>query len=600
MQNRSPFTIIATLLLTLTVAGTARGQTNRVALVQVEGGWQLRVDGKPFVIKGAAGNGSKAMLKRYGGNSFRTWGIDGNTKAILDEAHKLGMMVTVGFWVGHERHGFDYGDVEQVANQYESFKKAVETFKDHPAVLCWAIGNEMEAGAKQPAAIWSAINNMAALAKKLDPTRPTMTVVADLGPNNQNVTAIQRLCPEIDIVGLNSYGGGPSIAKRYRAAGGTKPFAITEFGTLGQWEVEKTDFGSSIEMTSTQKAKWYLKTYKAAHADPMCLGSYAFTWGHKVEATTSWHGMLLPDGSKLAAVDVLSEQWTGKKPVNLCPAINKLEATTAVQAKTGTEVKIALKVSDPENDKLEVKWVLRNDSQNYVTGGDAQEDPGLVKGAISDANSIGATITMPKNGGAYRIYAYVRDGKGGAAVGNVPLFVDAPVKALPAQQVKLPFVIYDDDGKAFPYSPSGWMGKADAIAMTPKWADKPRSGKTCIRVDYKQAAGWGGVVWQHPEGDWGDRAGGFNLSGATKLTFWARGAAGNEKVKFGLGVLDRTKKYYDTTKAEVEIELTTEWKQYKIDLAERDLTRIKTGFLWVVAGQGKPITFFLDDIQYEK
>ena len=31
----------------------------------------------------------------------------------------------------------------------------------------------------------------------------------------------------------------------------------------------------------------------------------------------------------------------------------------------------------------------------------------------------------------------------------------------------------------------------------------------------------------------------------------------------------------------------------------KDLKQIKTGFCWVVAGQGAPVTFYLDDIQYE-
>ena len=40
--------------------------------------------------------------------------LDGVT-ALLDEAHALGLSVTVGIWLGHERHGFDYADEAQVA-----------------------------------------------------------------------------------------------------------------------------------------------------------------------------------------------------------------------------------------------------------------------------------------------------------------------------------------------------------------------------------------------------------------------------------------------------------------------------------------------------
>jgi hypothetical protein len=44
-----------------------------------------------------------------GANSFRTWGAD-NLEAQLDEAHRLGLAVTVGIWLGHERHGFNYNN----------------------------------------------------------------------------------------------------------------------------------------------------------------------------------------------------------------------------------------------------------------------------------------------------------------------------------------------------------------------------------------------------------------------------------------------------------------------------------------------------------
>jgi len=36
-----------------------------------------------------------------------------------------------------------------------------------------------------------------------------------------------------------------------------------------------------------------------------------------------------------------------------------------------------------------------------------------------------------------------------------------------------------------------------------------------------------------------------------------------------------------------------------IDLSGKDLSRIKTGFVWIATGQGAPIDFYLDDIQYE-
>ena len=120
-----------------------------------------------------------------------------------------------------------------------------------------------------------------------------------------------------------------------------------------------------------------------------------------------------------------------------------------------------------------------------------------------------------------------------------------------------------------------------------------------MKIEYRAADNFGGVVWQDPPNDWGDKAGGHDLSGAKKLSFWARGEKGGEKVECKFGILGADKKFADSSTGSTTVELTNEWKQYTIDLNGKDLSRIKTGFCWVVAGQGAPITFYLDDVQYE-
>jgi hypothetical protein len=118
-------------------------------------------------------------------------------------------------------------------------------------------------------------------------------------------------------------------------------------------------------------------------------------------------------------------------------------------------------------------------------------------------------------------------------------------------------------------------------------------------VDYRQPGGWGGMVWQSPESDWGDKPGGYNLTGASKLTFWARGEDGGEKVDFSNGGIHKDKPFFDTSEAKVSVVLTKDWKQYSINLTGKDLSCIKTGFGWSLRGAGKPVTFYLDDIRYE-
>ena len=174
---------------------------------------------------------------------------------------------------------------------------------------------------------------------------------------------------------------------------------------------------------------------------------------------------------------------------------------------------------------------------------------------------------------------------------------DAPA----VKGIKLPFIIYDEKGSTNNhYIASGWMGNTKGLKVDEGVDVNPHGGKTCLRFEYSEASKWAGIVWQDPANDWGDQPGGFNLTGAKKLKFWARGDKGGETVSFKFGVLGSDKKYSDSATGAInDIKLTKEWTEYAIDLAGKDLTRIKTGFVWTVDGQGSPVVFFLDDIRFE-
>jgi hypothetical protein len=572
-----------------------------VRLDKTDAGFQLIRNGTPYFIKGAGGDGERKALAAAGGNSIRTWGVD-NLGPLLDEADRLGLTVTVGIWLGHERHGFNYNNADQVAEQYERARQAIVRYKAHPAVLMWALGNEMEGyGNGDNAAIWSAVNNLAGLAKKLDPNHPTMTVLAEIG--GDKVKNVHRLCPDIDVVGINSYGGVASLPERYRKAGGVKPYVVTEFGPPGVWETKKTDWGAVPELTSTEKAGYYRSAYQQGilGAKGLCLGGYAFAWGHKQEATATWFGLFLPDGSRFGGVDALTEAWSGKPPANRCPVIDNLKLAGPDQVEPGATVRATLTASDPDGDPLKVRWVLSREADAYGEGGDAETAPPTYPEAILKADARQAEVRLPKDGGGYRLFAYVHDDHGGAAVANVPLRVKGPVVLPNGKAAKLPLVVYDEAGRENPpYIPSGWMGNNKAVTLKEDCEDNPHTGKTCIRVDYRDKDGWAGVVWQHPQGDWGERAGGWDLTGAKQLTFWARGDQGGEVVSFEFGLIGKDKRFPDTAKGKLaDVKLTARWQRYSIDLAGKDLTRIKTGFCWVVGGSGQPMTFYLDDIRYE-
>lgn len=585
---------------TLAVSLSAQVSTpgSVVKLKPVEGGAQLLLNDKPYIIKGAGGNSRLAELAAAGGNSTRTWGTD-NQEALLDEAQRNGLTVTIGYWAGHERHGFNYGDETAVREQLEKARAAVLRYKNHPALLMWCMGNEMEGDGKNPA-VWKAINDLAKMCKEVDPNHPVMTVIAELG--EPKVANFNTYCPDVDVLGINTYGGVQSIGKRYRAAGGVKPYVVTEFGPPGQWEIGTIDIGTINEFNSTKKAQWYADGYRDGDEKerPLCLGSYAFVWGFKQEATATWYGLFLKDGARLGAVESLSKAWGGPEPANHCPIISDVKIDRDDAWKPGEEMIARVEVSDPDADELTTKWVLRRDSKNTATGGDDQADEPEFPDAIAKSETGQATIKIPEGGGLYRLFAYTYDGHGNAAVANVPFRVEGPEVRAAAARAHVPFALYGDDVKSLPYIPSGYMGDYAAIKMEADWTGNPASGATCLRVTFGPSQGWGGVVWQSPANDWGDQPGGFDLTDANVVTFRARGETGTEKIEAGVGMIGEDKPYADSAQtSKKDIALTKDWQEFRVPLSGLNLRAIKSGFFWTTGGKSEPVVFYLDDIKYQ-
>ncbi|MDG2123958.1 MAG: glycoside hydrolase family 2 TIM barrel-domain containing protein [Verrucomicrobiales bacterium] len=386
-----------------------------VGLSETDGSWKLTRAGSHYQINGAGGPAPLEKLAALGGNSTRVWGFDQLEDGRLDDAHRNGITVAVGIWL---RHDLDYNDPGQVASQIKLALDGVRKYKDHPAVLVWGIGNEMEGTLGDNPAVWHHVESIAKKIKAIDPHHPTMTVLAEMG--GDKIRHLHKLCPNIDIVGINSYGGAASVPKRYRENGGSKPYILTEFGPRGPFDFGKNDIGSVDEEFGKIKAATYLETHQTIMADTtLCLGSYAFMWGHKQEATPTWFGMFLADGRKTLAVDVMTTRWTGKPPANRCPQINSLSLPRGTILKTGATLTVQLKAEDPDGDALDVDWVLMQDAQRHLTAGYFQETPPSYKKNILAASATAVTFRVPSKPGLYRIFAYVGDKNGAADVANI-------------------------------------------------------------------------------------------------------------------------------------------------------------------------------------
>lgn len=114
-----------------------------------------------------------------------------------------------------------------------------------------------------------------------------------------------------------------------------------------------------------------------------------------------------------------------------------------------------------------------------------------------------------------------------------------------------------------------------------------------------------------PQLNWGDHPNaGLDLRGADRLTFWARGKSGGERVEFfalGVGWDPATGRknmpHPDSSpKATLGfVTLTDHWKEYTISLSDKDLSYVLGGFGFGTSAQengNRSIDFFVDDIQY--
>ena len=156
------------------------------------------------------------------------------------------------------------------------------------------------------------------------------------------------------------------------------------------------------------------------------------------------------------------------------------------------------------------------------------------------------------------------------------------------------------------FFPSGWMGDWGDITFEGNWTENTHSKPTCIKIDYSasksQGEGWVGIYWQYPANNWGDNPNGIDLTGATKLTFWAKGEKGGEKAEFKVGGITGT--YPDSIQPSIStdiIVLSNEWNQFTIDLTGKDLSHVIGGFFWTTGKSQNPSgsTIYLEDIIYE-
>ncbi|MDQ3047305.1 MAG: hypothetical protein M3R27_07130 [Bacteroidota bacterium] len=403
-----------------------RSESPTVTIKEENGKFKLYKNGEPYYIQGAGGYKHYEKIKEVGGNSVRLWSTD-NAKEYMDKAHALGLTVTLGIDLGHERKGFNYSDKKAVKEQFDRVKKEVLEFKDHPALIMWGVGNEVDQFATNYN-VWNAVNDIAKFIHETDPKHPTTTMLA--GVPAKHVKEIKKRCPDLDILSINAFKWIEPVRKDITAAGWTGPYMIGEWGPSGYWESDKVPWGTFIEETSTQKAEVCAERYKKGISEnsDRCIGSYIFYWGWKQARTHTLLSIFSEEGQESGILDVIYKEWNGKERANRAPVIVPVgidnEAThKGVYLKPGSAHMAYTEAKDPDNDEIYYYWEIYHESREQKEGGDREEKPAPLPELILNGKGKALSFKAPDKEGPYRLFVTAYDGKNHMATANTPFYV---------------------------------------------------------------------------------------------------------------------------------------------------------------------------------
>jgi hypothetical protein len=243
-MNKSLLFLLAVLLF---VSCKNNNQQNSVSV----SGRQVLVNDVPYLIKGICYHpvpkGSNecsfetlsqdlALMNEAGINTIRLYSpVD--DKAVLDEIHKAGIKVVIGF-------GYNQGGVFDILSG--SFIDYINKYKTHPAILLWELGNEYNYHPEwfdgDMANWYNALNNGAKLAKENDPAHPITTAHGEL-PDSLALA----MCPEIDVWGMNVYRwDNPEPIFAQWEAVSNKPMYLSEAGGDSFMTIEKAGYAQGI------------------------------------------------------------------------------------------------------------------------------------------------------------------------------------------------------------------------------------------------------------------------------------------------------------------------------------------------------------------
>lgn len=399
-------------------------------------GVQYDINGVGFSNYGRDLEKSIQYFKEAGGNIFRTYGDTALYEGILDYAYEHGLEVMAGLWIP-KANDFDYNDETKYREYVNRQIRAIDTFKNHPALALWSVNNESE-GSDTQGEVYAMIEEVTRYIKKVDPYHPVVTVFAGSGVPKQE--KLMTLAPSIDILSINAYRGIANAYPSTVTSGWKGPLIIGEYGPDGTWETSRTSWGAVIEMPNDIKAD----LYRTRHIDNITsnnkgVGGFAFCLPYAVgyEGTLTWYGFVF-HGYRTPIMDEMQYAWTGQYADNVAPRVKSLTvngktATDNITILPNSDLTVLIEATDRDNDELTYHFEIREEINTSVT----DKYPRLIVKAENPGNKNQITMKSPSVPGQYRLYVYATDGHDNVGVDNIPVYVKQTVSSA-SQEVNNP------------------------------------------------------------------------------------------------------------------------------------------------------------------
>lgn len=335
--------LIAVLIALLVISGVILMRLSKKGMTYINKPdaetYQLIVDGKPFIIKGACyspippgesylynwwGDHRKPwmkdgkLMKEMGINTIRIYEPGGNPDQVKEVISDLYENFKIRTILGHGLGFWDYPHANyakpdlQMRIKKEVYRM-VKTYKDEPGILAWALGNETNYSFDGSINPWSTpsldripnsydrkiakakiyytfVNELAKIVKKVDPTRPVGFGNGELG----SIEVAKECCPDVDFVGIIIYRGKSfgSLFRQLREKF-AKPCIMIEFGCDSyNATLQKPD---EDNQTLFLKQLWteILNNTYAGKGEKNCLGGTVFEWNdewwkHQTDNPSTW------------------------------------------------------------------------------------------------------------------------------------------------------------------------------------------------------------------------------------------------------------------------------------------------------------------------